>query len=197
MNGEVDKNTVCSICLAELADGPDEDLAAEMTKQSSVLSNKDDAKELSAKNKMMLRKIRRCGHYFHLTCVEMWLKQQPQCPMCMQYVRMEKDKRISWLKEQGIVVECIPVDAENPEEIYATPRKGEKGNRRSRSIRGSSLGRPRGSSTSSTVAAAPAHSTVSTYAADAENRREGENTTVIGAKQEENLPLGTVDQAVE
>ena len=39
-----------------------------------------------------VRQIRRCGHYYHLSCIEQWLANHQTCPLCMQNV-MEVDGR--------------------------------------------------------------------------------------------------------
>lgn len=33
-----------------------------------------------------VRQIRRCGHYYHLSCIEQWLANHQTCPLCMQNV---------------------------------------------------------------------------------------------------------------
>jgi hypothetical protein len=39
-----------------------------------------------------VRQIRRCGHYYHLSCIEQWLANHQTCPLCMQNV-MEVGER--------------------------------------------------------------------------------------------------------
>jgi len=34
------------------------------------------------KEKELLRIIPKCGHTFHLSCIDMWLRKQSTCPMC-------------------------------------------------------------------------------------------------------------------
>ncbi|XP_020230541.1 NEP1-interacting protein-like 1 [Cajanus cajan] len=33
-----------------------------------------------------VKKLPKCGHYFHLACIDKWLVQQGSCPMCRIYV---------------------------------------------------------------------------------------------------------------
>jgi len=117
--GEVDRNTVCSICLTEVFEDPDADLAAQMTGMKSdeeaaenegggvgggvqLTQINRDTNPHSTSDANVLRRVRRCGHYFHKSCVEMWLAQRPQCPMCMQYVRVERENRLEFLVENGL-----------------------------------------------------------------------------------------------
>jgi len=34
------------------------------------------------KEKEVLRIIPKCGHTFHLSCIDMWLRKQSTCPVC-------------------------------------------------------------------------------------------------------------------
>ena len=34
----------------------------------------------------IVRKLKRCRHYFHHTCVDNWLKNNTTCPICRQNV---------------------------------------------------------------------------------------------------------------
>ncbi|CAJ1949976.1 unnamed protein product [Sphenostylis stenocarpa] len=39
------------------------------------------------KEKELLRIIPKCGHTFHLSCIDMWLKKQSTCPVCRLSLR--------------------------------------------------------------------------------------------------------------
>ncbi|GMJ11520.1 Arabidopsis Toxicos en Levadura 92 [Hibiscus trionum] len=40
----------------------------------------------------MARKLPRCGHMFHLKCIDEWLSRQGTCPMCREHVLNDDDE---------------------------------------------------------------------------------------------------------
>ena len=33
------------------------------------------------------RKVNRCGHWFHLDCIDTWFETNPRCPLCREDIR--------------------------------------------------------------------------------------------------------------
>ena len=62
-----------------------------------------------------VRQIRRCGHYYHLSCIEQWLANHQTCPLCMQNV-MEvgerEDRTGSNQEQEDEEVEEVTVELE-------------------------------------------------------------------------------------
>ena len=38
------------------------------------------------KNNEICRKIKKCGHYFHQTCIDIWVRDNNTCPICTQSI---------------------------------------------------------------------------------------------------------------
>tara|TARA_B110000495_G_C22977936_1_gene574573 strand:+ start:206 stop:898 length:693 start_codon:yes stop_codon:yes gene_type:complete len=49
-------------------------------------------------NNNIIRKIKKCSHYFHQTCLDNWLKEKNTCPNCRQLVVLDSNENDS---EQG------------------------------------------------------------------------------------------------
>lgn len=50
-------------------------------------------------NNNIIRKIKTCGHYFHQTCLDNWLKEKNTCPNCRQLVVENEDDEMPELEE--------------------------------------------------------------------------------------------------
>eukprot|EP00166_Cyanidium_caldarium_P000081 ctg_1010.g333 len=66
--------TVCSICLSELA----------LLAEAAVPDVVEDAVGRAGID--MVRQLRRCGHLFHVNCIDPWLATDCTCPLCKQAV---------------------------------------------------------------------------------------------------------------
>jgi hypothetical protein len=74
-NLDLNRNTPVGLTLEEINNGC----------ETSIYSGDDDTCTIcrgSLNNQSIIRKIKNCGHTFHLTCLDTWFENHRTCPLC-------------------------------------------------------------------------------------------------------------------